>query len=88
MKTTDIWSLELVYPCESDTTLQTTFDEMYLYAVIGNGAATYEFINFSDTTSVTIDVLHGFEPVGYFACGSRLFEVAEITYQTQANETI
>lgn len=88
VKPIDEWTLEMVYPCGDDTTLQTTFDEMYLYAVIGNGAATYDFVNYSDTTSVTIDALYGFEPAGYVACGSRLFEVAEITYQTPANDTI
>ena len=52
----DNWTLELVSPCGDDTKLLTTFEEMYLYAVIGNGAATYEFINFSDTKSAIIDV--------------------------------
>ena len=77
----------MVDPCIANELL-TTFDEKYLYAVIGSGVTTYEFRSFDDSSSLRVDPLLGYEPVGYFACEERLYEVAEIRYSSPSNDTI
>lgn len=53
---------------------------MTLHTIIGNGGASYEFLNFNDTESLRVDPELNYADVGYQSCELRVYNVSEETY--------
>ena len=51
---TNTWILNVIDPCKT-TVMVNSFDRQFMYTIIGNGGANYEFRNFNDTESERID---------------------------------
>ena len=58
------WTLKVYDVCR-DTEVTPSFDIMTLHTIIGNGGASYEFLNFNDTESLRVDQELDYANVGY-----------------------
>ena len=89
---TNTWILNVIDPCKT-TVMVNSFDRQFMYTIIGNGGANYEFRNFNDTESERIDDEED-ENRGFIACEKRQYNLTEIeftdkiTRQNTTNETL